>query len=116
MSAFFFDERAKIVVSGHFGNFELAGYLTGLFGLPSTTIAENPRQPFRQRIHHQISLTWRSTLAVKGQIAHEIQRLLEARGTLGLLADQDAGTRGCWVDFPGEACFVTQGSRGVHSG
>ena len=33
------DVRPKILVTGHFGNFELAGYVNGLFGLPSTTLA-----------------------------------------------------------------------------
>ncbi len=32
-------ERPTILVTGHFGNFELAGFATGLFGVPSTTIA-----------------------------------------------------------------------------
>lgn len=96
-----FDSRAKIVVTGHFGNFELAGYVNGLFGLPSTTLA---RPLDNLYVHHFItqfrSLGGQHFLSKDGS-AVEIQRLLEAGGTIGLLADQDAGNRGCWVNFLG---------------
>ena len=39
-------ERPTILVTGHFGNFELAGFATGLFGVPSTTIARPLDNPF----------------------------------------------------------------------
>lgn len=101
MSRFFFDKRAKVVVTGHFGNFELAGYLNGLFGLPSTTVARTLDNQYL----HQFITKFRSQggqhLLSKDKSANEIQKLLEAGGTLALLADQDAGTRGCWVDFLG---------------
>ena len=33
------DPRPVVLVTGHFGNFEVAGYILGLFGFPSYTIA-----------------------------------------------------------------------------
>jgi len=98
---FIFDVRPKIFVTGHFGNFELAGYLTGLFGFPSTTIA----RPLDNRYLHDFIMRFRSMggqhFIAKDKSAHLIQALLETGGTLSLLADQDAGTKGCWVNFLG---------------
>ncbi|MDZ4852684.1 MAG: lysophospholipid acyltransferase family protein [Pirellulaceae bacterium] len=96
-----FDARAKIVVTGHFGNFEMAGYVSGLFGLPSTTLA----RPLDNVYVHNYITRFRSLggqhFLSKDGVAPEIQRLLEGGGTLGLLADQNAGNRGCWVKFLG---------------
>jgi KDO2-lipid IV(A) lauroyltransferase len=35
----FFRNRPRVFVSGHYGNFELAGYTMGLFGFPTYTVA-----------------------------------------------------------------------------
>lgn len=95
------DERPKILVSAHFGNFEMAGFLSGLFGIDSTTIARPLDNPY---LHDYI--TWFRSLGgqhflPKDGSAMEIQELLSQGGTLALLADQDAGNRGVWVDFLG---------------
>ncbi len=93
--------QAKIVVTGHFGNFELAGYINGLFGISSTTLA----RPLDNVYIHRFITKFRSRggqhFLSKDGSAHEIQRLLENGGLLALLADQDAGNRGCWVKFLG---------------
>jgi KDO2-lipid IV(A) lauroyltransferase len=95
------DERPKIFVTGHFGNFELAGFINGLFGLPSTTLART----LDNRFIHDYLNNFRSRggqhFLSKDHAANEVQKLLESGGTLGLLADQDAGVRGCWVRFLG---------------
>jgi Kdo2-lipid IVA lauroyltransferase/acyltransferase len=95
------DPRAKIVVTGHFGNFELAGYINGLFGISSTTLA----RPLDNVYIHRFITKFRSLggqhFLSKDGSAHEIQRLLAKGELLGLLADQDAGNRGCWVNFLG---------------
>ncbi len=95
------DPRATVLVTGHFGNFEVAGYLVGLFGIPTTTIARPLDNPyvndfftdFRSFGGHQI-------LPKEGSSAR-VQEVLNAGGTIVLLADQHAGTKGCWVDFFG---------------
>ena len=38
--------RPSVVVSGHFGNFEVAGYCLGLLGFPSFTVARPLDNPF----------------------------------------------------------------------
>jgi Kdo2-lipid IVA lauroyltransferase/acyltransferase len=103
------DERPSVLVSGHYGNFELAGFLTGLFGLHSTTIA----RPLDNGYVHNYIMAYRSLggqhfLAKEGS-SMEIQKLLGQGGKLALLADQHAGPKGCWVDFLGQRSSCHKG-------
>ncbi len=95
------DPRPTVLVTGHFGNFELAGFVNGLFGLPSTTIArplDNPQ--VNKFITEFRSLGGQHMLPKDGSSA-AVQDILAQAGTLALLADQHAGAKGCWVDFFG---------------
>ena len=95
------DPRPTVLVTGHFGNFELAGFVTGLFGLPSTTIARPLDNPHvNQYITEFRSLGGQHMLPKDGS-AVAVQEILAQAGTLALLADQHAGGKGCWVDFFG---------------
>lgn len=94
-------QRPTILVTGHFGNFELAGFATGLFGIPSTTIARPLDNPY---VHNYLtkfrSLGGQHMLDKEGS-AVPVQQILESGGALALLADQHAGPKGCWADFLG---------------
>jgi KDO2-lipid IV(A) lauroyltransferase len=95
------DQRPKVLVSGHFGNFELAGFVTGIFGICTTTIA----RPLDNGFIHDFVNRFRSLggqhLLPKTGSAPAIEALLENGGGLALLADQYGGPKGCWVDFLG---------------
>ncbi len=41
-----FSNRPRVFVSGHFGNFELAGYTLGLFGFSTFTVARPLDNPY----------------------------------------------------------------------
>ena len=93
--------RPVVVVSGHYGNFEVGGIIAGLLGFPTFTVArplDNPHvhnfvTRFRER-------TGQFMLPKRGS-AHLIDGILQAGETLVLLGDQSAGPKGCWVDFFG---------------
>ena len=95
------DERPKVLVSGHFGNFELAGFITGLFGIATTNIA----RPLDNGFIHDFVESFRSLggqhLLPKTGSSGQIEALLSTGGALALLADQYGGPKGCWVDFLG---------------
>jgi KDO2-lipid IV(A) lauroyltransferase len=103
------DERPSVLVSGHYGNFELAGFLTGLFGLPSTTIA----RPLDNGFVHDYVAGYRSLggqhFLPKEGSSPTVQKLLSEGGNLALLADQHAGPKGCWVDFLGHPASCHKG-------
>jgi KDO2-lipid IV(A) lauroyltransferase len=94
-------DRPILFVTGHFGNWEMAGYTLGLLGLHTYAVArplDNPYlddflRHFRQRTGQQI-------LSKKGDF-DRMQRILSQRGVIATLADQDAGQRGLFVDFFG---------------
>lgn len=93
--------RATILVSGHFGNFEMAGFVAGLLGVPTYAVARPLDNPY---VHDYLTRFRSSTgqfLLPKDGSAAQIQAVLESGGALALLADQHAGPKGCWVDFFG---------------
>ncbi|MBI3468428.1 MAG: lysophospholipid acyltransferase family protein, partial [Planctomycetes bacterium] len=94
-------ERPTLVVSAHFGNFELAGYVMGIFGFPTHTVARTLDNPdldgFLNRFR---SRTGQHIVPKKGGY-DQIVSVLVSGGTMTLLADQYAGSKGCWVDFFG---------------
>ncbi len=96
-----FRNRPRVFVSGHYGNFELAGYTLGLFGFPTFTVARPLDNPYLNRfVNHFRALKGQYILPKQGS-AQEAADLLAGRGTLGVLADQHAGPKGCWVNFFG---------------
>jgi KDO2-lipid IV(A) lauroyltransferase len=93
------DPRSKVLVTGHFGNFEVAGYFVGLMGSPTTTIARPLDNPYIDKFICDFrSLGGQHILPKEGSSA-AVQKILDAGGMLALLADQHAGGKGCWVDF-----------------
>jgi KDO2-lipid IV(A) lauroyltransferase len=93
--------RPLVLISGHFGNFELGGYLMGLFGFPTYTVARQLDNAYLDRwINEFRGRTGQYMLPKQGSGA-EIQKLLERGGILTLLGDQHAGHKQCWVDFFG---------------
>jgi Kdo2-lipid IVA lauroyltransferase/acyltransferase len=94
-------DRPMLLVTGHFGNWELGGYVLGLLGFKSHAIArplDNPHlddflRTFRER-------TGQKLLAKKGDF-DQMTAILSSHGMLATLADQDAGQRGLFVDFFG---------------
>jgi KDO2-lipid IV(A) lauroyltransferase len=93
--------RPMMIVTGHFGNWEMGGYAMGLLGIQVHAVArplDNPYlddflRSFRER-------TGQRVLAKKGDYG-EMRNLLVNGGVLATLADQDAGQRGLFVDFFG---------------
>ncbi len=93
--------RQKVIVAGHYGNFELSGYMLGLLGFPTFTVARTLDNRFLDRwINDFRSATGQFMLPKHGSSA-DIDRLLEAGASLAVLGDQAAGPKGCWVDFFG---------------
>lgn len=95
------DERPLVIVSGHFGNFELGGYVLGILGFPTSTVARTLDNPYLNRFVNRFrGITGQRIISKKGGY-DEILAVLAASGTMAFLADQYAGSKGCWVDFFG---------------
>ncbi len=101
MTNYLIDYRPLIAVSGHFGNFEMAGYVTGLMGMPSYTIARKLDNPKLDEFINRFRATNGQFMLPKDGSASMVQDVLDSGGILTLLGDQHAGTKGCWVNFMG---------------
>ncbi|HTU91040.1 MAG TPA: hypothetical protein VMF69_13255 [Gemmataceae bacterium] len=94
-------DRPVLVISGHFGNWELGGYIFALLGFRTHAIARPLDNPYvdaflcRFREH-----TGQKVLRKDGDF-DKMQQVLASGGILLTLGDQDAGQKGQFVDFFG---------------
>ena len=95
------DPRPVVMVSGHFGNFEVGGYMAGLYGFPTFTVARPLDNRFLDRFLHRFREATGQYILPKQNSANQIAAVLEKGQTLAFLGDQHAGPKGCWVDFFG---------------
>jgi Kdo2-lipid IVA lauroyltransferase/acyltransferase len=95
------DPRPTILVSGHFGNFEVAGFVTGLIGFPSYTMARSLDNRFLDAYLNRFRAANGQMILPKDGSAQMVDQALKSGAVLTLLGDQHAGTKGCWIDFLG---------------
>jgi Kdo2-lipid IVA lauroyltransferase/acyltransferase len=93
--------QPMIFLTGHYGNWELAGYIFGLFGFPTVAVARTLDNPYLDRYLRSFrELTGQSLIPKTGGFEQMVDVLRSGR-VLSFLADQDAGQRGLYVDFFG---------------
>ncbi len=93
--------RPMIFLSGHYGNWELAGYVFGLFGFPTVSIARTLDNPYLDRYLRSFRERTGQSLIPKSGGFDQMVEVLRAGRVLCFLADQDAGQRGLYVEFFG---------------
>ena len=103
-------ERAKwlmqqgqglLVVTGHYGNFEITGYLLGLFGFNIYSIARPLDNKFINKYLYEVRRQVGQKIIDKKGAAELMGKLASSGATLCFIADQDAGKKGIFVDFFG---------------
>ncbi|MDG3003126.1 lysophospholipid acyltransferase family protein [Paludisphaera mucosa] len=95
------DGEPMILLTGHYGNWEIAGYLFGLFGFPTWSVARTLDNPYLERYLRSFRESTGQQMIPKAGGYDQIVEVLETNRTLSMLADQDAGPRGLFVDFFG---------------
>lgn len=96
-----FDKRANLLVTAHFGNWEMAGWIIGLFGQRSYAIARVQDNPFLERYLRRFRQATGQTIIAKKDDYERLTEALRQGGKVATLADQDAGQRGVFVEFFG---------------
>jgi KDO2-lipid IV(A) lauroyltransferase len=98
-----------LVVSGHFGNWELGGYVMAMFGFQTYGVARPLDNPYLDRFIRQFrERTGQRLLAKKGEL-DRIEDILQSGGIIGMLSDQDAGQKGTYVEFFGRPASTHKG-------
>ena len=90
-----------ILVTGHYGNFDLVGYTMATLGLPSVAVFRPLDNTYiNDYVMAVRERTGQSLLFKKGAVAN-MDEILDAHGTLCFIGDQDAGRKGIFADFFG---------------
>ena len=93
--------KGLLLVSGHYGNFEIMGYLLSLFGFKIYTVARPLDNRFVDRYIRRIREREGQRIIDKKGATDLMSLAPEQGASLGLIADQDAGRKGIFVDFFG---------------
>jgi len=95
------ERKGLLMVTGHYSNFEIIGYMMGLFGFDIYSIARPLDNKYLNRFLYGVRERRGQKLIDKKGAAEMMPRLVEQGSTLGFIADQDAGRKGIFVDFFG---------------
>ena len=101
-------ERPVLFVTGHFGNWEMAGYGIGAYGLHTYAISRPLDNPYMETYLRRCREGMGQTMLDKYDL-RRIKTVLDQGGKIALLADQSAGSRGLMVDFFGRAASTHKG-------
>ena len=101
--------RGVILITGHFGYWELLGATVAMLGYPITVVAKKLHNPAVDRLVHAGRERLGMAVAAMDKAPAAVYRALRRNECVGLLADQDAGAGGVFVDFLGTRASTYQG-------
>ena len=110
--------RGVVFVSGHYGNWELMAARAAAVGYPSAVIVQEQRNPLFDRDLAETRSRIGFNLVGRGAAVRGVLKVLREGGAAMILADQDAGREGLFVDFFGVPASTYRGPAQfcVHSG
>ena len=101
--------KGALVVTGHFGNWEVGAAAVAARGVPISAIVK----PQRNRLVDRMVQDARARLGIGtipiGRAAREVPRLLARGGVVGIVGDQDARRKGLFVPFFGVPASTFRG-------
>jgi len=90
-----------LMVAGHYSNFEIMGYMLGLFGYNIYSIARPLDNRFINKYLYDVRRRAGQKIIDKKGAAELMSKLTSKGATLCFIVDQDAGRKGIFVDFFG---------------
>jgi len=95
------ERKGLLMVTAHYSNFEIIGYLMGLFGFDLYSIARPLDNKYLNRFLYGVRKRRGQKIIDKKGAAELMPRIMAQGSTLGFIADQDSGKKGIFVDFFG---------------
>jgi KDO2-lipid IV(A) lauroyltransferase len=95
------DRRGAILLTGHYGNWELTGYLLATWGFDVVAVMRPLDNPYLNRYIMAMREKRGLRLLFKKGAIQSADEVLEGGGILAFIADQNAGRKGLFVDFFG---------------
>lgn len=93
--------RGLIMLTGHYGNWEILGYVLATLGFPTVSVARPLDNPYVNQWLLGVREKKGQRIVDKKGATEDITRTLEQHGTVAFIADQNAGPKGIFVDFFG---------------
>jgi KDO2-lipid IV(A) lauroyltransferase len=93
--------RPQLVLTGHFGNWEMISYVTGMGGFRGAIVARRLDNPYLDAFLARFRRKTGLQLLDKNTDYQQILDTLAQGAGVGMVVDQDAGPRGLYVDFFG---------------
>lgn len=90
-----------IMLTGHFGNFEICNYILSALGFATSAVGRPLDNPYINRWLMGVRQSRGSRIIAKKGATDDVVQVLENRGVIGFVADQNAGPKGVFVDFFG---------------
>lgn len=94
-------DRPVIIVTGHYGNWELLNCVLAVMGFTSYSVARHLPNPYLHRYVFGMREKNGQRIIIKKGATTAVADVLDARQIVCFLADQNAGKRGLFVDFFG---------------
>ncbi|MHC4740773.1 MAG: lysophospholipid acyltransferase family protein [Planctomycetota bacterium] len=95
------EQRGLLMVAAHYGNFEILGYLMGLFDFNIFSIARPLDNKYLSRYLYGLRQQAGQRIIDKKGAAQLMPKITSTGATLCFIADQNAGRKGVFVDFFG---------------
>jgi KDO2-lipid IV(A) lauroyltransferase len=90
-----------IMLTGHYGNFEILGYLLATLGFPTSSVARPLDNPYLSDFVFGVREKQGQRNIDKRGATNDVIDVIESGGAVGFVADQNAGSKGVFVDFFG---------------
>ena len=102
--------KGVIMLTAHFGNWELASLTATLMGYHVKVLAREQKFERLNKLLNSYRQLKGGEVIPKGMAIREIVRHLKENGIIGILSDQDGGRRGVFVDFFGRPASTPAGA------
>ena len=105
-------DKGVVMVTGHFGNWEMLGAIVGLLGYPLLSIVRHQNQGSMNRLINEYREMVGQAIAYNRGENNLLQvvRMLKTKKVIGILYDQDTNDIGVKLDLFGKTCIVPDGA------
>jgi len=101
--------KGVIVLTAHFGNWEIASLVASLNGYTMSVFAREQKYEKLNNLLNQFRQSTGCKVITKGFSIKDIIRTLNNNGIVAMLSDQDAGANGVFVNFFNRPASTAQG-------
>ena len=102
--------KGLILVSAHFGSWEMNGASIASYGFPIYAVAKPQKNPYVDAFINHGREAFGLNVISTGAAIKNIVRALREGAAVGLISDQDAGRKGTFVDFFGRPASTRIGA------